>query len=120
MTQGSTFSQFNTMAGYLYRCCWMGSQLLAQGLITSAQNTAMLAAWNTNIKFSGGNAFTLVQAAALSQTNLSAFWNEAPPSMKNACLAFAVAVLAAFPEQAPNNHPVSNWAVLINALASQF
>jgi len=37
---------FNTAAQYVYRICWLGDYLDGQGLISSAQATALLAAFN--------------------------------------------------------------------------
>ena len=35
-------------AGYVYRLCWMASQLVAQSSITGAQGAAILTAYNAN------------------------------------------------------------------------
>lgn len=62
------------------------------------------------------SASSLTQAAGQTFNNLFAKWTAG--TLKTNLVAFSgPAVLAEFPEQAPTNHPISNWLVLISSLA---
>ncbi len=43
---GGTLAQLTLSAEYVYRMCWMTSQLQTQGLITAAQGAAVLSNYN--------------------------------------------------------------------------
>ncbi len=44
------YQDMNTSANYVYRLCWVANALETQGLVTSAQATALLAAYNANFE----------------------------------------------------------------------
>ncbi len=53
MTSGNSFlvvpyTDMVDAAGYVYRQCWMASQLVSQNWISGAQGAAILAAYNAN------------------------------------------------------------------------
>jgi len=62
-------------------------------------------------------AATLPDAASDAFANLRTLW--LADTLKTKLTAFCRAVLPEFPQSEDNSHPVSNWAVLIYALASQ-
>lgn len=43
-----SYTDLDTAINYVYRVCWMTNQLDVQGLISSAQATAVLTAYNAN------------------------------------------------------------------------
>ena len=61
-------------------------------------------------------AATLPEAATIAAENLYTLW--LADTLKAKTTAFYVALLPTFPEADKSSHPVSNWLVLIAALAS--
>lgn len=60
---------------------------------------------------------TLIIAAIDAFDNLHTLW--LADTLKTKLTAFNIATLGIFPQETPNNHPCSNWAVLLYALSSQ-
>lgn len=58
----------------------------------------------------------LETAGYMAWQNLQPFWITG--TLKAKLTAFASSLYDVFPEQAPNNHPVTNWLVQISALAA--
>lgn len=60
---------------------------------------------------------TLISAAQNAFTNLDVLW--VAGTLKTQLVAFYTGLFPLFPDQAPNNHPVANWGVLLAAATSQ-
>jgi hypothetical protein len=112
-----SLTDYATMAGYVSKACWMANYLNGQELITAAQATASLAAYNTTIN-SGLTVASLSLAAQQAEYTLNGLWLLG--TLKAAVIAFAKALLAVCPDQDVFARPIAHWATVIYSLASTF
>jgi hypothetical protein len=120
MPISTSITNFDTISGFVYRACWMTEYLRATSQITPAQATAVIAAWNGQIKAAGPAILTLPECAANTQEALAVWWNTPGPQLKGRCQSFGSQLLGLFPEQAIASHPCSNWGTLILDFATTF
>jgi hypothetical protein len=112
-----SITQFQTVTGFVYRSVTVTDYLASSALITPAQATAVLAAYNASITV-GPPLATLADAAKFTQDNCAALWVLGTLTAKTTT--YGNALLATFPDQDENGRPVANWGTLIVGLASTF